>query len=55
MKTVQQEEALLYFKTHAKDWQNEAKLSGENKVNVIKQRNEYVLEVIKEPLCCQNS
>jgi len=47
MATVQQEEALHYFNTHAQDWQNKAKLSDENKVNIIKQRNGYVLDVIK--------
>lgn len=48
MATVQQEESLHYFKTHAQDWQNKAKLSDENKVNIIKQRNGYVLDVIKD-------
>lgn len=47
MATVQQEETLRYFKTHAQNWQNNANISEENKVNVIKQRNGYVLEVIK--------
>ncbi|MFC1671514.1 class I SAM-dependent methyltransferase [Planctomycetota bacterium] len=48
MKNVQQEEALRYFRTHAQDWQNKAKASGEGKVNVIQQRNGYVLEIIKD-------
>ncbi len=48
MTNIQQEEALNYFKTHAKDWNDKAKSTGEKKVNIIKQRNEYVLKVIKE-------
>jgi len=48
MATVQQEEALHYFKAHAQDWQNKAKLSDENKVNIIKQKNGYVLDVIND-------
>jgi len=48
MATVQQEETLHYFKTHAQDWQNKAKPSDENKFNIIKQRNGYVVEVIKD-------
>jgi len=48
MANVQQEEALHYFKAHAQDWQNKAKLSDKNKVNIIKQRNGYVLDVIKD-------
>lgn len=47
MTTFQQEEALRYFKTQAQDWQDKANVSDEIKVNVIKQRNGYVLKVIK--------
>jgi 2-polyprenyl-3-methyl-5-hydroxy-6-metoxy-1,4-benzoquinol methylase len=48
MTNVQQEEALQYFRTHAEDWQNKAKTSDEGKVNIIKQRNGYVIDVIKD-------
>ena len=48
MKNVQQEEALRYFKTYAEGWQNEAKASGAGKVNKIRQRNGYVIEIIKD-------
>jgi len=48
MTNVQQEEALHYFKTHSEDWQNKAKTSGEGKVNIIQQRNKYVIEIIKD-------
>lgn len=48
MVTVQQEETLQYFKTHAEKWWNTASNSDENRVNIIKQRNNYVLDVIKE-------
>lgn len=48
MKTTQQQETLAYFKKHAQDWRNKA--SGDTqqaRVNNIKQRNNYVLYVIK--------
>jgi SAM-dependent methyltransferase len=48
MNTAQQQEAFHYFKTHAEDWRNKALGSGEFEVNVIRQRNAYVLDVIKE-------
>lgn len=48
MTSGQQKEALDYFGTHAEDWQNKAKGTGNKKVNVIQQRNGYVLDVIKE-------
>lgn len=48
MTNVQQEETLQYFRTHAEDWQNKAKASDEGKVNVIQQRNGYVIDVIKD-------
>ena len=48
MQTKQQKETLLYFKKYAKDWERKANIKGEDQVNVIKQRNEYVLNVIKQ-------
>lgn len=48
MSTVQQQEALHYFNAHAEDWRNKAAASGANQVNIIQQRNGYVLDVIKE-------
>jgi 2-polyprenyl-3-methyl-5-hydroxy-6-metoxy-1,4-benzoquinol methylase len=47
MKNTQQEETLSYFKEHADEWQNKAKDLSDNKVNVIKQRNGYVTDIIK--------
>ncbi len=48
MTNVQQEEALHYFRSHAKNWQDKAKTSGKEKVNIIQQRNGYVIEIIKD-------
>lgn len=48
MTTVQQQEALHYFNSHAEDWRNKAAAAGAAQVNVIQQRNGYVLDVIKE-------
>lgn len=44
----QQQEALDYFKKHAEDWRSKAEELGSTKVNVIEQRNEYVLQVADE-------
>lgn len=48
MTSRQQEEALHYFTTHAKEWANKAVSSDRGKVNVIQQRNQYVLKVLKD-------
>ncbi len=48
MTTKQQQEALDYFKKHAEDWRSKAEGLGSTKVNVIKQRNDYVLQVADE-------
>jgi 2-polyprenyl-3-methyl-5-hydroxy-6-metoxy-1,4-benzoquinol methylase len=48
MRSRQQKEALHYFKTHAQEWQKKAQSSDQQKVNVIRQRNQYVLKVLKE-------
>jgi len=46
MGTRQQEETLLYFREHARDWKTKASSADERKVNVIQQRNGFVLSVI---------
>lgn len=48
MDNKQQEETLQYFKAYAEDWHKKAQGAIAAKVNVIQQRNGYVLEVIKE-------
>jgi 2-polyprenyl-3-methyl-5-hydroxy-6-metoxy-1,4-benzoquinol methylase len=48
MDTRQQNEALDYFKRHADDWQKKGSIDSQDKVNVIKQRNDFVLKVIGE-------
>lgn len=47
METKQQKETLNYFDSFAKDWKEKALGQKVAKVNVISQRNNYVLEVIK--------
>jgi len=47
MESKQQTETLNYFDTFAKDWKEKALGQKIAKVNVISQRNNYVLEVIK--------
>jgi len=47
MKTKQQSETLDYFEKNAADWAKQGKINSGNKVNVIKQRNDFVLQVIK--------
>lgn len=48
MGTKQQKETLDYFKKHADEWHSQASAQDQGKVNVIQQRNGYVLQVIKE-------
>jgi 2-polyprenyl-3-methyl-5-hydroxy-6-metoxy-1,4-benzoquinol methylase len=48
MKTKQQEEAIHYFEAHARDWQNKAESADLEKVNIIEQRNSFVLQVIAQ-------
>lgn len=43
-----QQETLKYFNRHAKDWAKNANAQSLNKVNVIRQRNGFVLKVINE-------
>ncbi|HYN20131.1 MAG TPA: methyltransferase domain-containing protein [Thermoanaerobaculia bacterium] len=47
MKTEQQEQALEFFRRFASDWRRRAEGGELWKVNVIRQRNEYVLEVVR--------
>lgn len=44
----QQEEALRYFRAHATDWRDKAESSDHRKVNVIQQRNDFVLKVVQD-------
>ena len=46
MTTRQQAEALDYFRSFADDWKRKALSTADTRVNVIKQRNGYVLNVI---------
>jgi 2-polyprenyl-3-methyl-5-hydroxy-6-metoxy-1,4-benzoquinol methylase len=48
MDTKQQNEALAYFKKYADDWRKKGSVDSQDKVNVIKQRNDFVLKVINE-------
>lgn len=48
MDTKQQTEALHYFREYADDWHRKALSTIQTKVNVIQQRNGYVLQVIQE-------
>jgi len=43
----QHEETLNYFNGHAKEWRNKAETFAHNKVNVIRQRNGFVIKVIE--------
>lgn len=46
----QQQQALSYFKEHAQEWLGKGKTVRQDQVNVIQQRNEYVLHVIENRL-----
>ena len=48
MDTQQQTETLHYFREYAADWRRKALSTAQAKVNVIQQRNGYVLRVIRE-------
>jgi 2-polyprenyl-3-methyl-5-hydroxy-6-metoxy-1,4-benzoquinol methylase len=47
MLSKQQKEALIYFKEHAENWKNKALTKDQCTVNVIQQRNDFVLHVLK--------
>ena len=55
MPTKQQEEALLYFKQRAEEWKSKALSADQRLVNVIQQRNGFVLEVIKHRVMTQSA
>jgi len=44
----QQQQALDYFKEHAQEWLGKGKTVCQDQVNVIQQRNDYVLRVIEK-------
>ena len=44
----QQKETFDYFKKRAKEWEKKASIASKKKVNVIKQRNDFVIEVVKK-------
>ncbi|TAL81553.1 MAG: class I SAM-dependent methyltransferase [Bacteroidetes bacterium] len=48
METKQQNEAFKYFKKYAQDWKRKANINTKDKVNIIKQRNDYVIKVVDE-------
>ncbi|MFC1679752.1 class I SAM-dependent methyltransferase [Elusimicrobiota bacterium] len=48
MTSAQQKESLRYFRAQAKGWEVKSRGSNKTEVNVIAQRNGYVLEVAKE-------
>lgn len=48
MKTKQQNETLRYFKEYAQDWRRKASINMKDEVNIIKQRNDYVIKVVNE-------
>ena len=44
----QQEETLAYFRSHASEWASKTSEQSPDRINVAKQRNDYVLHVIRE-------
>lgn len=54
MGSVQQQETLRYFSRVAAEWRQKAEGSVQQKVNVIKQRNDYVIEVAKNKDQCSS-
>lgn len=48
MDTKQQAEALKYFKDYALDWKRKASDNDQDEVNIIKQRNNYVIKIVNE-------
>lgn len=45
MTESQQAETLLYFRSHAEEWKDRVRSTDEQRVNVSRQRNQYVLNV----------
>jgi 2-polyprenyl-3-methyl-5-hydroxy-6-metoxy-1,4-benzoquinol methylase len=54
MATKQQQDTLEYFRGHAGDWRAKAEGVGNSRVNVIEQRNGYVLQVADERSATQS-
>ncbi len=48
MSTKQQDDALDYFRNAAGEWKQKAVSAATNKVNIIKQRNDFVLKVFEQ-------
>lgn len=48
MRTKQQEETLVYFSQHAREWKDRAFSVSEDKVNITRQRNGFVLSVVHQ-------
>jgi 2-polyprenyl-3-methyl-5-hydroxy-6-metoxy-1,4-benzoquinol methylase len=48
MITKQQQETLEYFNRNARDWRSKASADGFSKINIIRQRNDFVLAVASE-------
>lgn len=48
MTTPQQKEAFDYFQSHAADWRAKAEGIGETQINIISQRNGFVMQVARE-------
>ena len=46
--TKQQKEAVKYFKEHARDWKRKANIKSQDEVNILKQRNDYVIKIVNE-------
>lgn len=44
----QQKETLAYFSRHAKDWSRSAQEQTPDRINIVRQRNDYVLHVIQQ-------
>lgn len=44
----QQNETLNYFREYSKDWKQKADISAKDEVNIIKQRNDYVIKIVNE-------
>lgn len=55
MKSKQQNEALHYFKKHAQEWNRKVMNKDHRTVNIIQQRNCFVLQVIKNRARTQNA
>jgi 2-polyprenyl-3-methyl-5-hydroxy-6-metoxy-1,4-benzoquinol methylase len=48
MGNAQQDEVIQYFRTHAREWKQNAQTSAPRELNILQQRNGFVIEVIEE-------